>query len=158
MDVVADLMLVTVPLHQVWLIKRPANERRLVRLVFSTSILTLVASIALCVVSYGGFLTGPGGLIVWLMSCHVAVSYFTLLSVSWKLTISRMQEAVAIFTSNALVAICWIHHKFPSKDSNCSIDAGDVHITPHWSQHELPNIRTTPEANDGTNESEISFS
>ena len=78
MDVVADVMLVAVPLHQVWLIKRPANERRLVRLVFSTSILTLVASLALCVVSYGGFLTGPGGLIVWLMSCHVAVREYTL--------------------------------------------------------------------------------
>ena len=93
MDVVADVMLVAVPLHQVWLIKRPANERRLVRLVFSTSILTLVASIALCVVSYGGFLTGPGGLIVWLMSCHVAVSYCTLLSASRKLTRKPMSRA-----------------------------------------------------------------
>ena len=153
-------MLVAVPLHQVWLIKRPANERRLVRLVFSTSILTLVASIALCVVSYGGFLTGPGGLIVWLMSCHVAVSYCALLSVSGKLTISRMQEAVAIFTSNALVAISWFHHRFSCKDSNYSIDAGDVHITPHWSQQELPNSKTTPAVNDVqiSNESEISFS
>ncbi|KJA17411.1 hypothetical protein HYPSUDRAFT_97038, partial [Hypholoma sublateritium FD-334 SS-4] len=45
LDVVADVMLVAVPLHQVWCIKRRASERRLVRLVFSSSMLTLVASI-----------------------------------------------------------------------------------------------------------------
>lgn len=75
MDVVADVILVAVPLHQIWCIKRRASERRLVRLVFSSSMLTLVASIALCVVSYGGFITGPGGLIVWLMSCYGEIAF-----------------------------------------------------------------------------------
>lgn len=67
---------------------------------------------------------------------------------------------MSIFTSNILVAICWLHHKFPSKAGNYSMDAGDIHITPHWSQQELPKTQTTPEASDVqiSNASEISFS
>ncbi len=68
-----------------------------------------------------------------------------------------MQEAVAIFTSNALSRYAGSTTNFSCKDSNYSMDAGDVHITPHWSQPELPNSRTTPDANDVeiSNESEI---
>ncbi|KAF9473701.1 hypothetical protein BDN70DRAFT_925034 [Pholiota conissans] len=123
LDIVGDIGLIAIPLHQLWCIKRHASEWRLVRLVFSSSVLTLVASIALCVVSYGGLITGPGGLIVWIMSCQVA-------------------EAVSIITSNLLVLICWFHKQFPGNDERDSIEVGDIHFTPHWSRQTVPRVPT----------------
>ncbi|PPQ91735.1 hypothetical protein CVT25_013017 [Psilocybe cyanescens] len=73
-DVISDIALIAIPLHQLWDINLPANERLRVRLVFSASSITLVASIALCTVSYGGYIVGPGALVISLASSHTAAN------------------------------------------------------------------------------------
>ena len=68
-----DIFLVAIPLYQLWNITLPQEERLRVRLVFSTSLLTLLSAIGLCLFSYGGIAKGPGRLVAWLMVCHIEV-------------------------------------------------------------------------------------
>ncbi|KJA28286.1 hypothetical protein HYPSUDRAFT_690450 [Hypholoma sublateritium FD-334 SS-4] len=111
LDSFSDVLLIAIPLYQLWHISSRTSERRLIRLVFSASVITLMASIGLCIISYGKILVGPGGPTIWLMSCQI----FT---------------AVSILTSNLLVLICWIRRFFPTDEG--PIEMGDIHITPHW--------------------------
>ncbi len=74
MDSFSDVLLIAIPLYQLWHISSRTSERRLIRLVFSASVITLMASIGLCIISYGKILVGPGGPLVWLMACQIFVS------------------------------------------------------------------------------------
>ncbi|KAF9002136.1 hypothetical protein BDQ17DRAFT_1243536, partial [Cyathus striatus] len=49
-DIAGDLFLVTLPLHRLWRLRLPLAQRRLVRLVFSTSLLmlTVAATLLIC--------------------------------------------------------------------------------------------------------------
>ncbi|PPQ84026.1 hypothetical protein CVT25_000572, partial [Psilocybe cyanescens] len=70
-DVVSDLALVAIPLNLLWNMNHASSQRRLVRLVFSASVLTLLASLCLCIVAYAGFMEGPGALLLWSMVCYI---------------------------------------------------------------------------------------
>ncbi|KAF4621466.1 hypothetical protein D9613_001226 [Agrocybe pediades] len=97
-DVIGDIFLVTIPLYQLWSINLPSEDRLRVRLVFSTSLFTLISAVGLCIFSYGGVAKGPGRLIVWLMVCHI-------------------EEAVSLIVCNLLVLVCWLHlHLKPKRE------------------------------------------
>ncbi|KAF9554190.1 hypothetical protein CPC08DRAFT_615074, partial [Agrocybe pediades] len=80
-DVIGDIFLVTIPLYQLWSINLPSEDRLRVRLVFSTSLFTLISAVGLCIFSYGGVAKGPG----------------------------RLIEAVSLIVCNLLVLVCWLH-------------------------------------------------
>ncbi|TFK35236.1 hypothetical protein BDQ12DRAFT_668731 [Crucibulum laeve] len=110
-DIIGDLLLVGFPLYRLWYIKLQPAQHRLVLLVFSTSVLTLVAVVAVATVSYGRFFKGPGALLVWLMMLNV-------------------EEAVSVIACNLPVLVSWGYRVFSRNDEDASGD----HITPHWSR------------------------
>ncbi|TFK32506.1 hypothetical protein BDQ12DRAFT_500209 [Crucibulum laeve] len=110
-DIIGDLSLVGFPLYRLWFIKLPPAQRRLVLLVFSTSLLTLAGAVGVAIAAYGKFFRGPGGLLVWLMTV-------------------KIEEAFSVFACNLPVLLSWGYRTF-SKDTE---DASGDHITPHWSR------------------------
>ncbi|PPQ84037.1 hypothetical protein CVT25_000583 [Psilocybe cyanescens] len=85
-----------------------SSQRRLVRLVFSASVLTLLGSLTLCIAGYADFMVGPGALMT----------------------------GVSIITSNLLVLVCWFYHYLAKERGQA--DESDAYITPHWTRnHEL---------------------
>ncbi|TFK34325.1 hypothetical protein BDQ12DRAFT_636561, partial [Crucibulum laeve] len=61
---IGDVMLIAFPLYRLWYIKLRPAQRRLVLLVFSTSILTLVGEVVVAIVAFGRFLHGPEALLL----------------------------------------------------------------------------------------------
>ncbi|TFK35204.1 hypothetical protein BDQ12DRAFT_568986, partial [Crucibulum laeve] len=87
-DIICDLLLVAFPLYRLWCIKLQPAQRRLVLLVFSTSFLTLIAVVALAIVSYGKVFKGPGALLVWVMTV-------------------KIEEAISVIACNLPVLVSW---------------------------------------------------
>ncbi|TFK32523.1 hypothetical protein BDQ12DRAFT_500578 [Crucibulum laeve] len=98
-------------MYRLWYIKLRPAQRRLVFLVFSTSLLTLVAVGAVAVVSYGKVVKGPEASLVWLMTMNI-------------------EEAISVIACNLPVLVFWGYRTFLSDDDDPSGD----HITPHWSR------------------------
>ncbi|TFK32127.1 hypothetical protein BDQ12DRAFT_716594 [Crucibulum laeve] len=109
-DIIGDMLLVGFPLYRLWSITLRPAQRRLVLLVFSTSVLTLVAATAVAIVSYGSLLKGPGVKLVWLMTVNI-------------------EQSISVIACNLPVLISWGYRVFSCDDDN---ESGD-HITPHWS-------------------------
>ncbi|TFK31968.1 hypothetical protein BDQ12DRAFT_716689 [Crucibulum laeve] len=94
-----------------WYIKLQPAQHRLVLLVFSTSVLNLIAVVALAIVSYGRVFKGPGALLVWVMTV-------------------KIEEAISVIACSLPVLILWRYRTFSSDDDE---PLGD-HVTPHWSR------------------------
>ncbi|TFK35224.1 hypothetical protein BDQ12DRAFT_726168 [Crucibulum laeve] len=109
-DIVGDLLLVGFPMYRLRCLKLQSAQRRLVLLVFSTSVLTLVAVVAVAIVSYGSVFKGPGALLVWVMTLNI-------------------EEVISVIACNLPVLVCWGYRTFSSVDDDASGD----HVTPHWS-------------------------
>ncbi|TFK35215.1 hypothetical protein BDQ12DRAFT_737664 [Crucibulum laeve] len=118
-DIMCDLLLVGFPLYRLWYIKLQLAQHRLVLLVFSTSLLNLIAVMALAVVSYGKVFKGPGALLVWVMTVII-------------------EEAVSVIACNLPVLFLWGYRTFSSDDDE---PLGD-HVTPHWSRVALGGVST----------------
>ncbi|TFK32512.1 hypothetical protein BDQ12DRAFT_692395, partial [Crucibulum laeve] len=98
-------------MYRLWCIKLQPVQRRLVILVFSTSVLTLVAVGAVAIVSYGRVVKGPRVLLVWLMTTNI-------------------EEAISVTACNLPVLVFWGYRTFSSDND----DAPGDHVTPHWSR------------------------
>ncbi|TFK35205.1 hypothetical protein BDQ12DRAFT_668704 [Crucibulum laeve] len=94
-----------------WYIKLQPAQRRLVLLVFSTSVLTLAAAVAVAIASYGKIFKGPGALLVWLMTTNI-------------------EESISVVACNLPVLVSWGYRVYSRDDEDSSGD----HITPHWSR------------------------
>ncbi|TFK32134.1 hypothetical protein BDQ12DRAFT_617623 [Crucibulum laeve] len=73
-NLIGDILLAGFSLYRLWYIKLRPAQRRLVLLVFSTSVLTLIASVGVGIISYGRVAEGPGALLVWVMAINIEVS------------------------------------------------------------------------------------
>ncbi|KAF9002166.1 hypothetical protein BDQ17DRAFT_1426127 [Cyathus striatus] len=118
--ITGDIYLVTLPLYRLWRLRLPAAHRRLVRIVFSTSVITLVAAVAALIFTYGGILRGPEAWLPWMM-------------------ILKAEEALSVIASNLTVLISWAFRVF-SGDAD-DIDAeSNKHVTPHWTLSSSSNV------------------
>ncbi|KAF9003227.1 hypothetical protein BDQ17DRAFT_1242408, partial [Cyathus striatus] len=79
-DIVGDVFLAALPLYRLWSLRLPPGQRRLVRLVFSTSLLPLIVAIFLFILTYGGITKGPGSVVIWTMMIQIEVSSTSVLS------------------------------------------------------------------------------
>ncbi|TFK35217.1 hypothetical protein BDQ12DRAFT_612018, partial [Crucibulum laeve] len=73
-DIIGDVLLVGFPIYRLWCIKLQPAQRRLVFLVFSTSVLTLVAVGVVAIVSNGRVVKGPRALLVLLTTMNIEVN------------------------------------------------------------------------------------
>ncbi|TFK31965.1 hypothetical protein BDQ12DRAFT_671460 [Crucibulum laeve] len=72
-DIIGDVLLVGFPMYRLWCSKLQPAQRRLVFLVFSTSVLTLVAVGVVAIVSNGRVVKGPRALLVLLTTMNIEV-------------------------------------------------------------------------------------
>ncbi|TFK31963.1 hypothetical protein BDQ12DRAFT_671459 [Crucibulum laeve] len=110
-DVIGNLLLVGFPLYRLWYIKIQPAQHHLVLLVFSMSVLTLVAVMTVAIASYGKFFKGPGALLVWPMTTNI-------------------KESISVIACNLPVLISWGYCVYSCNDK----DALGDHITPRWSR------------------------
>ncbi|TFK34320.1 hypothetical protein BDQ12DRAFT_763571 [Crucibulum laeve] len=113
-NLTSDLILFGFPFYRLWYIKLRPAQRRLVLLVFSTSVLSLTGEVAFSIITYGKFLNGPGAMLVWPMT-------------------SNIYQAITVFACNFPVLISWGYRVY-SRDND---DESGDHITHHWS-HDAP--------------------
>ena len=77
MDISGDTLLTLVPLITFWRVGLPQTQRRLILATFSASFMTLIASIAFCVLFYGSvignFKLGSSKALIIMMMAHVEV-------------------------------------------------------------------------------------
>ncbi|KAF8999796.1 hypothetical protein BDQ17DRAFT_733387 [Cyathus striatus] len=141
-DIVGDTILVILPLHHLWRLRLRRSQRRLILMVFSTSLLTLITAVVVVIFSYASVLRGPGGLFVWLM-------------------VTQIEEAISVIASNLTVLISWGYRVFMG-DANMDTET-EKYITPHWSRplaslppiHVLSELSATlSEANDAPSTSD----
>ncbi|KAF9002143.1 hypothetical protein BDQ17DRAFT_1542465 [Cyathus striatus] len=108
-DIASDIYLAVLPLYHLWRLRLSPPQRRLVRLVFSTSLLTLIVVVIFLISSYGGIFEGPGSSFLWLM-------------------IMRIEEAVSLIASNLTVLLSWGYKAF-FRDTDID-DQSNKYITP----------------------------
>ncbi|KAF9002141.1 hypothetical protein BDQ17DRAFT_1426102 [Cyathus striatus] len=108
-DIASDLYLAALPLYRLWRLRMPSPQRRLIRLVFSTSLLTLVVVFILLIYSYGRIFEGPGSTFVWLM-------------------IVRIEEAICIVANNLTVLLSWGYKVF----------FGDADLDEEYTKYDTP--------------------
>lgn len=72
-DVVADVLLVLVPMTKLWNLRLPPNQRFLLLTVFGASFCTLLAAINFFIFSYTPLNSGPSRLLLVLMVAHIEV-------------------------------------------------------------------------------------
>ncbi|TFK32519.1 hypothetical protein BDQ12DRAFT_773016 [Crucibulum laeve] len=113
-----------------WYIKLQPAQRRLVLLVFSTSVLTLVAVGAAAIVSYGKVVKGSGAKLVWLMTLNIEVSNANILFDFLPDFGMVLKEAISVIACNLPVLVFWGYRAFSNNDDDASGD----HVTHHWSR------------------------
>jgi hypothetical protein len=76
-DLSGDTLLTLVPLITFWRVRLPQTQRRLILISFSASFMTLIASIAFCVLFYGtiigNFNLGSSKALIIMMMAHIEV-------------------------------------------------------------------------------------
>ncbi|KAF8992184.1 hypothetical protein BDQ17DRAFT_1432598 [Cyathus striatus] len=111
MDIIGDVYLAALPLYRLWRLRLPLAQRRLIRLVFSTSLLTLPPVLLVLVWSYGGIIRGPGFGLVWIM-------------------LLQMEEAISVIANNLTVLIAWCYKSY---SGDIDVDAeSNKYVNPHW--------------------------
>ncbi|KAF9002137.1 hypothetical protein BDQ17DRAFT_1484314 [Cyathus striatus] len=124
----AFVVLCTLPcaLNTVWENANTDVLRHLIRVVFSTSLLTLVVTVVILITIYAGVIDGPGASVVWA-------------------TVVQTEEALSVIASNLTVLISWGYKAFAGGED---IDAeSNTHITPHWTfplSSNLPPLNSLP--------------
>ncbi|KAF9002138.1 hypothetical protein BDQ17DRAFT_1426098 [Cyathus striatus] len=109
-EITGDVLLTALPLYRLWNLRLPLAQRRLVRLVFSTSLLPLAVSGVLLIFTYGNFMKGPGSSLVWIIMLQVEV-------------------AMSVIASHLTVLISWGYKAFIG---DADIDAeSNNYINPH---------------------------
>ncbi|KAF9002142.1 hypothetical protein BDQ17DRAFT_550380 [Cyathus striatus] len=110
-DIAGDIFLAALPLYRLWRLRLPLAQRRLVRLVFSTSLIPLMGAIFLLALTYSEVINGPGSLIVWTMVVHI-------------------EGAISVIANHLTVLISW-GYKACVKETDIDTESNQ-YVTPHW--------------------------
>ena len=74
-DFIADVFLIAGPVYMLWEINFRPRERMLIRILFSASILTILASVMYFIVWYAESRLGPDSRLIFTMMAHLQVSF-----------------------------------------------------------------------------------
>lgn len=87
-DFIADILLIAGPVYMLWGIKFRPRERMLIRILFSASILTILASVMYFIVWYAEGRLGPDSRLIFTMMAHLQVGFLPsfIRHFSWRLT------------------------------------------------------------------------
>ncbi|KAF8957359.1 hypothetical protein BDZ97DRAFT_113498 [Flammula alnicola] len=99
LDFTADAILVIAPVMMLWRIKFPPSQRILILALFSSSVLTILASAMYCSVWYAAGRLGSDSHLIFTM-------------------MGQLQAAVGLLTSNLLVVVMLIYRKLRKSNSN----------------------------------------
>jgi len=129
LDLLADLLLVISPLTMLWKVKLPKQQRRLILVLFSSSMIPLLASVAYC--------------IIWGLSAKIGPDSFLISRI-----LSQLQAGISLLVCNLLV-VTMLFYRIVRRE-NVLDPSPDNDSTPPPRQQESLSEKRTSETRDAS--------